>query len=195
MFDHPAPTRLPVHDLVRLRFSGRAFDPKPVEREKLLSCLEAACWAPSSSNEQSWSFVVGVKGDGDAWERIFATLMEGNQVWNVNVPVLILACAKKKTSKGADYLHAWHDLGASCENLHLQAVALGLRTHPMGGFDAGKAHESLGLPENVDAVAVIALGYPAPPDALKEPQKGWETAPRQRKPFKETVFFSRWGKP
>jgi nitroreductase len=194
MFDHPAPARHPVHDLVRLRFSGRAFDPKPVEREKLLSCLEAACWAPSSSNEQSWSFVVGVKGEGDAWERIFSTLAEGNQVWNKPVPVLILACAKRKTSKGADYRHAWHDLGAACENLHLQAVASGLRTHPMAGFDAGRAREALGLPEDVDAVTVISLGYPASPETLPEPQRSWETAPRKRKPFEETVYFTRWGR-
>lgn len=194
MFENPALTRRDVHDLVRQRFSGRAFDPRPVEREKILSCLEAACWAPSRSNEQSWSFVVGVKGDGDAWEAVFGTLAEGNRAWCEKAPVLILACAARKTSKGAEYQHAWHDLGAASENLHLQAVALGLRSHPMAGFDASLAHEALGLPANVDAVTVIALGYAASADTLNEPQRGWEKAERKRKPFEEAVFFKRWGK-
>ncbi len=189
MFDQPAPARRPLHDLIRLRFSGRAFDSKPIEREKLLACLEAACWAPSLSNEQSWSFVVGVKGEGSAWQKIYDTLMKGNQVWNTPVPVLILACAKKKTSKGEDYHHAWHDLGAACENLHLQAVALGLRTHPMAGFDPARAHESLGLSADVDAVTVISMGYPSSPDVLNEPQKSWEKAPRTRKAFEDSVIF------
>jgi nitroreductase len=194
MFENPAPARHPVHELIRRRFSGRAFLSKPVERELLLSCLETACWAPSSSNEQSWSFVVGVKGEGDAWEAILGTLVEFNRLWCAAAPVLILACAKRKTSKGADYRHAWHDLGAACENLHLQAVERGLRTHPVGGFDAALAHEALGLPGDVDAVTVIALGYPASADVLNEPLRSRENAPRTRKPFEETVFFTRWGR-
>jgi nitroreductase len=42
----------PVHDLVRRRWSLRAFSGRAVEREKLLSVLEAARWAPSSFNAQ-----------------------------------------------------------------------------------------------------------------------------------------------
>ena len=62
MYENDAPVRHPVHELVRRRFSGRAFDPRPVEKGKILSCLEAACWAPSQANEQPWTFVVGMKG-------------------------------------------------------------------------------------------------------------------------------------
>jgi len=194
MYENNAPVRHPVHELVLRRFSGRAFDPRPVEKGKILSCLEAACWAPSQANEQPWTFVVGMKGEGDTWEAIFGTLKEGNRAWCDRVPVLILACAKRTTSKGNEYRYAWHDLGSSCGNLHLQAVDLGLRTHPMGGFDSATAREALGLPEDVDAVTVIALGYPASADTLNEPLRGREKAERQRKPLAETVFFSRWGK-
>jgi nitroreductase len=194
MFEHPAPNRYPIHELMRLRFSGRSFDPKPVETEKILSILEAACWAPSSSNEQPWAFVVGVKGEKDGWDAILGSLMEANRAWARMAPVMVLACARKSYARGGQpNAHSWYDLGAACENLHLEAVAQGLRTHPMGGFDPNKARESLGLPKDVDPVAVIAMGYAAPPDELMEPYKERETAPRKRKPFEESVYFSKWG--
>ena len=54
----PAASAHPIHELIRERWSPRAFLDKPVEAEKLLSVLEAARWAPSSSNEQPWYFLV-----------------------------------------------------------------------------------------------------------------------------------------
>lgn len=59
----PAPTDFPVHDLIRNRWSPRAFSNKQVEREVLASLFEAARWAPSSFNEQPWAYLVATKDD------------------------------------------------------------------------------------------------------------------------------------
>ncbi|MAG36130.1 MAG: hypothetical protein CL878_07795 [Dehalococcoidia bacterium] len=59
--EKPATTDHPIHDVLRVRWSPRAFDPRAVEPDKLLSLLEAARWAPSSSNEQPWHFIVAAQ--------------------------------------------------------------------------------------------------------------------------------------
>jgi len=56
-----APTDYPIEEILRRRWSPRAFSDRNVEREKLLSLFEAARWAPSSFNEQPWSFIVAFK--------------------------------------------------------------------------------------------------------------------------------------
>jgi len=53
-----AKTDYPINELKAKRWSARAFSTSPVERLKLLSILEAARWAPSSHNEQSWHYIV-----------------------------------------------------------------------------------------------------------------------------------------
>ena len=63
MMEKPADTRYPIHDLLKRRWSPRAFSGRPVEPDALRSLLEAARWAPSSSNEQPWSFLVATKDD------------------------------------------------------------------------------------------------------------------------------------
>src|ERR671915_538060 len=55
----PAEVAHPIHNLMRERWSPRAFATRPVERPKLLSLFEAARWAPSGNNRQPWHFVVG----------------------------------------------------------------------------------------------------------------------------------------
>ena len=59
----PAPIDFPVHELIRERWSPRAFADKPVSQDVLRSIFEAARWAPSSSNEQPWAYIVGSKDD------------------------------------------------------------------------------------------------------------------------------------
>src|SRR4051812_13695224 len=80
----------PVHDLLRKRWSPRAFADRAVERDKLLSVLEAARWAPSSNNEQPWSFVVATRDEPGEFARLLACLVEKNQSWAKSAPVLMI---------------------------------------------------------------------------------------------------------
>ncbi len=194
MIAKPAETTFAIHDLLRQRWSPRAFSPRPVEPEKLQGLLEAARWAPSCFNEQPWRFIVCTKDQPADHARLVGCLSEGNLPWAPQAPVLMLSVAKLQfTHNGRPNRHALHDVGMAVENLVIQAVALGLHVHQMAGFDAAKARTVFGIPEDHEPVAAIALGYQGDEQALPAQLRERELAPRTRKPLGETVFGGRWG--
>ncbi|MBD2213257.1 nitroreductase family protein [Nostoc linckia FACHB-104] len=188
-----APTQYPVHDFIRSRWSPRAFSDRAVEPEKLLSLLEAARWAPSSYNHQPWSFIVATKEDATEYNRLLSTLVEFNQGWAKNAPILILAIAKIRTDDGKTNRHAFHDVGLALENLILQATSLGLFAHQIGGFNPEKAREVYQIPEDYEPATVVTVGYPGDPQNLPDGLRDRELAPRTRKPLTEFVFTGKWG--
>jgi nitroreductase len=188
------PSESGVEDLILKRWSPRSFADKPVSGEDLTKIFTAAAWAASSYNEQPWRFFVGKKGDA-TYTRIFDALVERNQDWAKTAPVLILSVAKKTfTQDGNPNGYAMHDTGAASASLTLEATALGLHTHGMGGFDKDKARTSLEVPDAFEIGAVWALGYLGDPAALPDPMKQMETAPRKRNPLSDFVFEA-WQKP
>jgi len=143
-----AETQTPIHDLIRRRWSPRAFSERPVEPDKLRSVLEAARWAPSSRNEQPWAYLVATREDPESYERLFGVLMETNRAWAQKVPVLILTLAHTQLAKdGTPNRHGFYDLGQATSNLLLQATSLGLVTHQMGGFDVEAARQRFRVPQ------------------------------------------------
>jgi len=189
-------TAHPVHDLVRRRWSPRAFSSRPVEREKLLSVLEAARWAPSSFNGQPWSFLVATKDDPAEYERMLSCLVPQNQAWAKAAPVLMIAVAKTHFEhNGKPNRHAWYDTGQAVAFLTLQATALDLGVHQMAGFSGDKARELYAIPETAEPASAIALGYVGDPALLDEKLRERELGPGKRKPLKEFVFLGRWGHP
>lgn len=171
------------------RWSPRSFSEREVSPAALARVFEAARWAPSSNNEQPWRFVVGLRGS-ETHDKIRATLAGFNQQWAPPAPVLILGTAHTKFSRGgADNRFALYDLGAAVSCLTLQAAAMGLATHQMGGFDQQKARELLGIPADYAIGSVIALGYQDEPEKLADQTLiERELAPRQRKPLSELVY-------
>jgi nitroreductase len=190
----PAETSAPIHDLIRHRWSPRAFDPRPVEPEKLRSLFEAARWAASSYNGQPWYFIVGTKDDPENYNRVLATFVEFNQGWAKQAPVLALSVAKLTFDDGKPNRHAFHDVGQAAANLNTQAEALGLSVHQMAGIDPEKARTLFGIPADYEAVAGMALGYAGDPASLPDELRKRELAPRQRKPLDSFVFTGQWGK-
>ncbi|MEH2125985.1 nitroreductase family protein [Nostoc sp.] len=188
-----AQTQYPVHDLIQSRWSSRAFADRSVEQDKLLSLLEAARWAPSSYNHQPWSFIVATKDDSTEYNRLLSTLVEFNQGWAKNAPVLILAVAKILTDDGKTNRHAFHDVGLALENLILQATSLGLFAHQIAGFNADTAREIYQIPEDYEPATVVTVGYPGDPQSLPDGLRDRELAPRVRKSLKEFVFTGQWG--
>jgi nitroreductase len=191
----PAETSAPIHEHISHRWSPRAFESKPVETEKLRALFEAARWAASSYNDQPWSFIVTTKGDAHDHKLALEGLVEFNQMWAKNAPVLGFSVARKKFGhNGETNYHAWHDVGQAMANLSIQAEALGLKVHQMAGIVPAKIRQNFGIPDEYEPVAAFTIGYPASADALPEPLKGPETAPRQRKPLESFVFGGPWGK-
>lgn len=194
----PAITQQPIHELIANRWSGRAYDAgKLVTKDQLVSLLEAARWAPSCFGDQPWRYVVCNKAENlQAWQAAFDCLVPGNQSWAINAPVLLLICAdtlfshNQKPNKWGPY-----DTGAATENLCLQATALGLMAHQMGGFDADKARAAFKVPEQYHILPMVAVGYQATVESLSGEVKERELAERSRKPLGELFFNGVWDAP
>lgn len=194
--EKPAPTRYPIHELLGRRWSPHAFAERGVEPEKLRRLLEAARWAPSSFNEQPWSFLVATKDEPAEYERLLGCLVEANQQWARLAPVLMLSVARLNFERNAKpNRHAFHDVGLAAASLVIQAMAEGLFVHQMAGINVERARELYAVPEGFEPVAGIALGYPGDPEQLPEKLRQRELAPRGRKPLEQIVFSGRWGAP
>ncbi|MBC6697584.1 nitroreductase family protein [Hymenobacter puniceus] len=183
-----AATTYPVHELIRQRWSPRSFASQPVAPEALNQVFEAAAWAASAMNEQPWRYIYAHKSDTESFQKLVDCLVPGNQPWAKNAPVLVLSLVKTHYDNGNANGAALHDLGMANGNLMLEATALGLHGHFMGGFDAAKAREAFQIPESLQPVAMLALGYLGEADQLEEPFLSREKAPRQRKPVSEIAF-------
>ena len=193
--EKPADTQYPIHDLLRRRWSPRAFDDRPVELETLQSLFEAARWAPSSNNGQPWRFLVAMKENKAEHDRLFNCLVEGNQTWSHRAPVLLLSVAALQFEDGSPNRHALHDTGMAAENLTLQATALGLVAHQMAGFDIDRARADCRIPDGYEPVAMMAVGYPGDPALLSDHLRAREVQPRVRKPFTKFVYSATWEHP
>jgi nitroreductase len=190
----PAPTAVPIHEILSHRWSPRAFDSRAVEPGKLHSLFEAARWAASAYNAQPWFFLVGTKDDPANFQRVLDCFVEFNQGWAKHAPVVALSVARLKFEhNGQPNRHAFHDVGQAAANLALQATALGLQIHQMAGIEPEKARATFAIPEGYEAVAGIALGYPGDPASLPDHLRDRELAPRQRNPLSSFVFTGTWG--
>lgn len=171
----------PVADLIEQRRSRRAYSTNPIEHEKIKSLFEAARWAPSSMNEQPWSYLYATKDQPELWNKLLNLLNESNRVWATNAPLLILSLARKTHIRnGANNALARYDTGAANTLLSIQATQLGLNVHQMGGYDRQKAIEILNIPDAYEPIVIMAIGYPGDPDSLSENLKLREEAPRER---------------
>jgi nitroreductase len=188
-FRKPAEADHPIHELISERWSPGAFSLRLVERKALVQVFEAARWAPSAANQQLWIFIVVTQEDVEAHARFVSTLVEGNSVWARHAPVLIMAGLYEQ--RGKEQMSVY-DVGMVSANVMTQAVALGLTTHQMGGFDTEKAHIAFRIPQGYQPLAMIALGYPGSVDALPNVLREREAAPRVRKLQQEFVFEGYW---
>jgi nitroreductase len=182
----------PIHPIIASRWSPRAYNSKPVEAEKLQRIFEAARWTASSSNYQPWYFLVGFKDDA-VYSAIFETLVEFNQLWVKNAPVLVLAIAKTKDPKGESNNYAGYDLGQAVATLVLQATAEGLFAHQMGGFNANAAARLLLIPEEFKVYSAFTLGYHGEAEILHPNLLKLEKSKRSRRPAAESVFTGAFG--
>jgi nitroreductase len=190
----PAATDVSLHELIRNRWSPRAFSEKPVAPEVLRSLFEAARWAPSSNNEQPWAYLVAAKDDPENFAKMLGVLVEFNANWAKHAPVLALSVAHLKTQRdGKPNRVALHDVGSASAQLTLEANARGLQVHQMAGFDAEKARQAFAIPPDWEPVAAMAIGYPGDPESLPEKLRDRELAPRTRKPLGEFVMSGGWG--
>jgi nitroreductase len=192
----PAPTAVPIHELIAGRWSPRAYSSEPVSREALHAVVEAARWAPSAYNLQPWRFMVFDRSvDEAAFKRAFATLVPFNQQWNAPASVLIAVTAQTLNAKGEVNRTAQYDAGAAAMSLVLQAHALGLAAHQMSGFDVNAFRKEFALPNEVEPLAFISIGHYGDAEKLDPVLRDREKAERTRAAVGEIAYESAWKRP
>ncbi len=165
-------------ELIKKRYSVRAYQSKPVEDEKLQKVLEAANIAPTASNRQPFGFiVVHTQGRELELKRIY------RPEWFYQAPIVICGCALPDEAwsrkDGKNYGEV--DTTIAMDHLILAAADLGLGTCWIAAFDPSIAREVLGLPENVEPIAFTPLGYPAD-----------DPVPKSRKALSDLVHNEKW---
>jgi nitroreductase len=183
-----------IHPLIAHRWSPLAFDSKLVEPKKLAQLFEAARWSASCFNDQPWVFIVATKDDTVNYQKMLDCLVPANVVWAQVAPVLGLVVAQKNFKLNGKP-NAWgeYDSGQAAATLVLQATALDLVAHQMGGFNADKAISTFNIPETARPVAAIAIGYAGETSNLPTDLQERENAPRDRYPLSSFVFTGEWG--
>lgn len=189
----PAETSQPVHDLIRDRWSPRAFLDKPVPMDVLVSLFEAARWAASCNNSQPWRFIVASREDPAEYETLLGCFNDRNQSWAVPAPVLMIACADKNLPDGRPSNHGWYDTGAAMAQFTFQASTHGLVVHQAQGILPDKIVATYGVPDDFDVCTGIAVGYQGEAETLPDDYAKREVLPRDRKPVTEFVFTGVFG--
>ncbi|MCI0378728.1 MAG: nitroreductase family protein [Gemmataceae bacterium] len=183
-----------IHELLTQRWSPYAFSDRAVSGDDLRALFEAARWAASSYNEQPWSYIVATKANPAEFERLLSCLVEGNQAWAKAAPVLALGCTSLRFALNNNpNAAAIHDLGLASASLTLEATARGLYVHQMIGILPEKARELYRVPEGVQPLTGLAIGYAADPNILPEKLRERDLVPRKRKKPGEFVFGGEWG--
>ena len=165
-------------ELVRSRYSVRAYEPTPVEEEKLQLVLEAALLAPTAANRQPFRLIViATEGREAELRRIYPAS------WLTQAPLIICACTVPDEgwvrTDGKGYADV--DVTIAMDHLILAARSLDLGTCWIADFDPAVAREVLGLPDGVEPVFFISLGYPA-----GQPHS------KTRKSLSDLVRYERW---
>lgn len=195
MIAKPIETSVPVLPVFADRYSSVCFDPaRPLQHEQIIALAEAARWAPSCHGDQPWRYVFCDRNsDPESWDKAFYCLLEKNQAWCKSAPLLIIACTDSVLSKtGEPNKFGAYDTGAASLALSLQAAALGLSAHQMGGFVPERAQELFHIPERFRPLTMMAVGYQLPASELPETFKPRELAERKRNPLPQNFFAGIW---
>ena len=173
------------------RRSYRALDSKTVENNIVKKLLDAANLAPSCFNKQPWRYI-SVQSDGGL-RKVRKGLSDGNR-WANKAPLFILVCTKTdldcKLEDGRHY--AEFDTGMSVFSLLLQAQKEGLIGHPIAGYDQELIKKEFEIPEDINLLTILVLGYKGGSEALNERQLTSENGSRVRNSKEKWFSKEKW---
>lgn len=178
-----------ILEIIQERWSPVAFSSSKVEEFKLKAMFEAAGYAPSCNNEQPWLFVYSTREDKEVFDDFTGFLADGNKLWAKNAYALAISMARTKFSHNdKPNRYAFYDTGMAVMNLLLQAQTLDIYVHQMGGYSIEKVRQYFRLDDNIEPIAMMAIGYlgdgsDLSPELLKRDEKR-----RPRKSVTEFVF-------
>jgi nitroreductase len=189
--DRFATTDVDIHPLLRKRHSPYAFDPdRNVEEADVHALFEAARWTMSSYNAQPWRYIVAARNrNPETWEKLYSVLLEGNQPWAMNAPVLALGVVQHVFEyNGKENKAAAHDLGAASALLTMEATARGLVVHQMIGIDLASARAVFGIEKPLEPLTALAIGYAGASYHVSEAYSARDEKPRERMSLDEIVI-------
>lgn len=156
------PSQRQVHPMILARRSLREMNGKSIRENELMSLFEAARWAPSYYNTQSWRFVYA-KRTSPQWNDYLDALVPANRKWCKDAAVLVVVLSNNnqiyKGKKVPVESHSF-DSGAAMMAIALEGTARGLVVHPMTGYDKDKVRNMIGLKDTDEYTieAMIAIG-------------------------------------
>ena len=158
-------------ELAKMRQSDRKYKNQPVEKEKLIQCLETARISPSANNSQTWKFIV--VDDFEKKEQIAeCSIGLGMNKFTHQCPVLVAVVLEQQNfmstigSMIKNKNYSLFDIGIAVNQFCLQAADLGLGTCIIGWFDEKKIKKILGV-RNRRIPLLISVGYPDAPTREK----------------------------
>ena len=166
-----------VFEAIQKRYSCRAYQQKSIEQEKLDKLMEAARLAPSAKNTQDWRFVVVT--DKKVKKQVAETTNRAEVFENAGA--IIVGCSNSDFKMTCGQAIAPIDVSIALEHICLQATELGLGTCWIGSFRTDQVRSILNIPDDINIVELMAVGYPA--DNAKKPN---------RLPMEEIICYNKW---
>lgn len=171
------------YEVIRTRRSIRSYKGDAVPQDVLVRVMEAVRVAPSGNNRQPWRFIM--VGDAALREALVPLCFE--QEFIAQAPIVVVACGVDIKYNRGSYMGAMSmlvDVAIAVDHLTLAARAEGLGTCWIGSFDNEKIKHLLGIPADVQVVALTPLGYPSDPALFREPGR--------RKSVEQIMCIDRW---
>jgi nitroreductase len=166
-----------LYEVIRKRYSCRSYSSKPIEQEKLEKILEAARLAPSAKNLQDWRFIVVT----DQQKRKEVAIAANDQMFIAGAPAIIVGCSNCDQAMRCGQSIAPIDVAIAMEHIALVATAEGLATCWIGSFHPEKIRKILDIPEKIEVIELMPIGYPADKETHK---------PREN--IEKIVSYEKW---
>ena len=168
-----------VYEAIRARKSVRSYRDESVPQDVLERVLDAARRAPSAKNLQEWRYVVA----RDAETRRRLAEAASGQMFVEQAPIVIACCAETNHRRMRCGFESFTiDVAIATDHLTLAAAAEGLGTCWIGSFDPDRVRDILGIPEGIEVVELMPLGYPQDASVVE----------KRRLPLEEIVHYDRW---
>jgi len=166
--------------VISKRYSVRSYIRQKIDKKHLLEIMEAARLAPSAVNFQPWHFIIITKEQNlNDFHEVY------QRSWFKEATACIVICSDhskswKRKSDGKDFADI--DIAIAVDHLVLKATDLGIGTCWICNFDVPLARKKLQLPDEIEPVVIVSLGYSAAEAPLKI-----------RKPLEDMVHWEKFG--
>jgi nitroreductase len=181
-----------VIETINKRRAFRSFIPVKITKEIIQDLASCAQIAASCYNNQPWRYVF--VHDKEMLEKMHSALSDGNK-WAHKSSMIIVVLGKKDDDCVIhDRIYYRFDIGMATAHIILRATELGLVAHPIAGYSPRKTREILGIPDNIDVIALVIVGKHSNEidPVLSEKQRKEEKERPKRKSIDEFVYINRY---